>query len=323
MEDTDINDACIHELESFVGTKASLQQVPQRLAHYTTISNLEKIMAAEEFWFSNPLFMNDLQELRLGLNQGMQLIAGDSMVEEACKTPERAQELRRKLQHYFSKFDENHALDVYVFCLSAHDVEDNDGILSMWRAYGGQGNGAALVFDTSFLTFQQNSPLVIAKVNYKSDIERLEELRAIIHKYMAIIVEMNIPTDRLYIIAFQLFELFKTFALSYKHTGFREENEWRIILFSERDRDDVFKGCYHYHIGPRGVEPKLKFKIKPLAIPNSHQTWTFHKILDRIILGPSVSSPLARASIIRMLQAVGKPDFAEKVVASTIPLRPG
>ncbi len=140
---------------------------------------------------------------------------------------------------------------------------------------------------------------------------------------MALIVELNIATDRLYIVAFQLFELFKTFALSYKHIGFREENEWRIILLSERDRDGVFKDSYHYHIGPRGVEPKLKFKIKPLAIPNSNQAWTFYSILDRIILGPSVSSPLAKASINRMLQAVGKPDFVSKVVASTIPLRPG
>jgi Protein of unknown function (DUF2971) len=321
MEDTEINAAYIRELENFIGTESLLKQAPKQLAHYTTIGNLEKIME-KEFWFSNPLFMNDLQELRLGLNQGMQIIASDPKVEEACATPERAQKLGQTLQHYFTEFDENHALDVYVFCLSAHDPSDYDGVLSMWRAYGGQGNGAALVFDTSFLTFQKDSPLILPKVRYKPEAERIKDLRTIIHKYLSLIVELSIPDDCLYIVSFQLFELLKAFALSYKHQGFREENEWRIILFAQRDRDELFKGCYHYYVGPRGVEPKLKFKIRPLAIPNSDQTWTFHDILANIILGPSVSSPLAKASIIRMLQAIGKPEFGKKVIASTIPLRP-
>ncbi len=30
------------------------------LAHYTTLDTLEKILVANELWFSNPLFMNDL-----------------------------------------------------------------------------------------------------------------------------------------------------------------------------------------------------------------------------------------------------------------------
>ena len=30
------------------------------LAHYTTIQTLEKILSSSEVWFSNPLFMNDL-----------------------------------------------------------------------------------------------------------------------------------------------------------------------------------------------------------------------------------------------------------------------
>ena len=33
------------------------------LAHYTSISNLEKILKDDEIWLSNPLFMNDLEEV--------------------------------------------------------------------------------------------------------------------------------------------------------------------------------------------------------------------------------------------------------------------
>jgi len=40
------------------------------LAHYTTVQVLEKILTTNELWFSNPLFMNDLEEVRFGILQG-------------------------------------------------------------------------------------------------------------------------------------------------------------------------------------------------------------------------------------------------------------
>jgi hypothetical protein len=33
------------------------------LAHYTTIQTIEKIISSKELWFSNPLYMNDLEEV--------------------------------------------------------------------------------------------------------------------------------------------------------------------------------------------------------------------------------------------------------------------
>jgi hypothetical protein len=76
---------------------------------------------------------------------------------------------------------------------------------------------------------------------------------------------------------------------------------------------------FDYIIGRQGVEPKLKCKIEPI---DPSQTWTFFQIIERIILGPSLSSWLARRSIERMLETVGKPEFRQKVSASEIPLRP-
>ncbi len=75
----------------------------------------------------------------------------------------------------------------------------------------------------------------------------------------------------------------------------------------------------HYVVGSRGVEPKLLFNIKPI---DANHTWTFHSILDKIILGPSISSLLAQRGIQRMLETIGKPEFREKVSSSQIPLRP-
>jgi hypothetical protein len=119
------------------------------LAHYTSLEVLEKIMKKDEIWFSNPLFMNDLEEIRFGVHQGARLFSQSKTVAEACGTPGRAQILENAFFHYYTQFDQEHAFDTYVFCLSEHDPANTDGLLSMWRGYGGQGNGAALVFNTN------------------------------------------------------------------------------------------------------------------------------------------------------------------------------
>jgi len=57
-----------------------------------------------------------------------------------------------EFDYYLNKFDQEHAFDTYVFCLSEHNASNTDGLLSMWRAYGGHGSGAALVSNTGSLT---------------------------------------------------------------------------------------------------------------------------------------------------------------------------
>jgi len=293
------------------------------LAHYTSIDVLEKIMKTDEIWLSNPLFMNDLEEVRFGVQQGATLFLQSHAISEACAGSEnRVQILRNAFSHYYRQFDQEHAFDTYVFRLSQHDPTNTDGLLSMWRGYGGQGNGAALVFKTDFVT-QDNlaSPLILTRVHYDSAEKRIQWLNNKLMQWWQILKTGSIPDDKLYIAAYLFFQTIKFFALKSKHDGFKEENEWRIIYMPERDPQGVWKEKFkqHYVIGKRGVEPKLIFKIEPL---NLSQTWKFGDILDRIILGPSLSSWLARRSIERMLETIGKPEFREKVSASQIPLRP-
>lgn len=290
-----------------------------RLAHYTSIQTLEKIMMHDELWFSNPLFMNDMEEVRFGVNQGWDLFDTSQEVEAAAGSEERTKILRDSFYHYYSEFGEKHALDVYVFCLSEHKLEQEDGLLSMWRGYGGQGTGAALVFNTDFiLSDDPESPLRIGKVRYGSAKERISYLRGLLMQWCSIVKELNLPNDKLYIAAWNFFCAVKFYALVSKHHGFHEENEWRIIYMADYDDKKIFKDSLSYVVGERGVEPKLKFKIKPF---DGHGGWTFSSILDRIILGPSASTQLAQLSVKRMLESVKKSDFCGKVTPSTIPLR--
>jgi hypothetical protein len=66
-----MNDQQIHDLFNPLYARFDnmdrLTKAPPLLAHYTSIELMEKSLQHNRMWFSNPLFMNDLQEMRFGL----------------------------------------------------------------------------------------------------------------------------------------------------------------------------------------------------------------------------------------------------------------
>ena len=85
--------------------------------------------------------MNDLEEVRFGFHKGREIFEQSEEIRAACDTVERYNVLKHYFYYYYNEFDQKQALDVYVFCLSQHERENEDGRLSMWRGYGGQGKG--------------------------------------------------------------------------------------------------------------------------------------------------------------------------------------
>ncbi|MGE7471057.1 hypothetical protein ACQKLX_16550 [Bosea sp. NPDC003192] len=49
-----------------------LEKSKPLLAHYTTVQTLEKILQNREIWLANPLFMNDFEELKWGIQNDVQ-----------------------------------------------------------------------------------------------------------------------------------------------------------------------------------------------------------------------------------------------------------
>jgi hypothetical protein len=201
------------------------------LAHYTTIQSLEKILMTNEVWFSNPLFMNDLEEVRFGIIQGNTLVMQSEEIAKACRTTERAAYFRHSFAHYFGEFDTHHVLNTYVFCMSEQDRDDNDGLLSMWRGYGANGNGVAIVFDTAQLRVLETSPLIINAVTYDTTEARLAWLKSLLSRFIEVLGGLEIPNQKLHLAAYSLFERIKLFALFTKHHGFKEEREWRVVYW--------------------------------------------------------------------------------------------
>lgn len=290
------------------------------LAHYTSVANLEKIVINNELWLSNPLYMNDWEELRFGMSEGAARFRISDVVRQACGTPEIHAELVSYFDDLYRQFDEKHALDIYVLCLSEHDKSDTDGVLSMWRGYGSSGSGVALVFDTNELDPVEPSPFILSKVIYASKVDRLAWINAKLDAMAAVIAGSSLSSEQLNYLAYSWFERLKVFSLFTKHDGFAEEKEWRIVYLRDRDPSSILGSMLSYAVMAKGVEAKLKLRLgeiqglvsKPISIDS---------IIAMIILGPTISSVLAASSIRRMLEVARPGSLAEKLVASSIPFR--
>ena len=187
------------------------------LAHYTDIATAEQVITNDTIWLSNPLFMNDISEVRFGIIAGVEIFRANPHVFPAAGSDNRLKIIQTAFETAFAKDRNELSLDSYVFCFSKHDVEtDSDGRLSMWRAYGGNGEGAAIVLSTAELANQNGpSPLLLAEVKYKSHEEQRDLLRKIVDQWCAVVKQSNFPDALLDWASYSLFLLIKYFALSY------------------------------------------------------------------------------------------------------------
>lgn len=290
------------------------------LAHYTSVAVLDMMMANDEIWFSHPLYMNDLEELRFGMIEGANVFRGSADLKAAFKDENLYEQLMRHFNYLFNEFDEKHVFDTYIMCLASHDPQDTDGLLSMWRGYGAGGSGVAIVFDTTKISATDDSPFIIGAVRYETTTNRLDWMVAKIKAIAELLTDTTPSDEDLFHIAYYWIERLKVFSLFTKHKGFHEEQEWRIVYMNERDKAGKLKSMQSYAITPRGVEPKLKFKVQPLeGLFGDHLS--LEGIIDRIILGPTTSTVIAKNTVKRLLQQRGKPGLAEKINPSTIPFR--
>lgn len=69
-----------------IPTATNFPSIRPLWAHYTSVATLEKILLANEVWLSNPLYMNDWEELRFGLNAGAEKFRTHIALKEACET---------------------------------------------------------------------------------------------------------------------------------------------------------------------------------------------------------------------------------------------
>jgi hypothetical protein len=318
MPDSQVTPSALeHVLWSDMQPQPAPGQLPL-LAHYTSIGTLERIAQTGEIWFSNPLYMNDVDELRYGMTLGLHAVRSHGGLREACP-PDHYNALLDHFDHLYASFDNDTAFDVYVFSCSEHDDEiGDDGLLSMWRGYGGDGNGVAIVFDMAPLVAAR-TPLLVRQVQYLSYEASEAWMDAKLQQFALTLQRLGGPVASMKDAAAALFERIKLFALFTKHRGFHEEREWRIVYLREQDRDELFTQQLHYAIGGRGIEPRLRFSTDKVVADAARKP-LLEEMVQRIILGPVLATPLALRSVVRMLELY-QPAWAERVARSSTPYR--
>jgi hypothetical protein len=187
----------------------------------------------------------------------------------------------------------------------------------MWRGYGGDGNGVAIVFDMTPLLQAPRSPLLVRQVQYLSYEQSEAWMDAKLSAFADMLGLLQPPVGEMPQAARALFERIKLFALFTKHRGFHEEREWRVVYLRERDREGVLQQQLHYTIGERGIEPRLRFSTEALT---GSQEPALRDMVQRVILGPVLATPLALRSVVRMLE-IHEPPWADRVTRSSTPYR--
>ena len=292
------------------------------IAHYTSLEVLEKIAHSDTLWMSHPLLMNDHEEMRWAMVVGRQRLFASSRLSAVCGSPTRLQELLRGFDEAMATFTVFFAPNIFVACFSEHDKNDIDGRLSMWRGYGAQGGGVALIFDTNKFEASTNqaSPFVLHPVSYQSTSQREQRIDGVLEK-LALLIEQASPADEhLWIAGAHFLERLKILGLFTKHIGFQEEAEWRLAYLADRDTTGTFRDFLSYTIGPRGAHPKMKLKIAPHA-GIADTALSLEKITSRIIHGPTAASPLSLHAVRNMLHTAGKQELATRLDSSSIPFR--
>ncbi len=290
------------------------------LAHYTSYTVLESILKHEEFWLSNPLFMNDLQEVRFGVQEGLLRVLNSTQIKKMFKNEQLYQAFLEQFHTQHAKFANEHVLDTYVFCLTEHDQKDYDGRLSMWRGYGSNASGACIVLNPREIAVDPDSPFYFSDVTYASYEEQTNWIDGLIGRFCEAAEPVQFCEMAPFYLAWYLFERIKLFALFTKHKGFSEEQEWRLVYTSERDVEKKFAHMIGYWTGPRGPEPKLKLTLRDMP-GFAEGTLALDKIVDRLILGPTNSSPLSQAVMHRVLVKCGQSALSDRIYGSGIPYR--
>ena len=256
------------------------------LAHYTSIKNLESILRSEEIWFSHPRSMNDSSEQRFGFEKFGSIINYDYDLEQSFPSVAMFSIFLTMFNSYCRLLDNGYFDNFYCFCLSEHNLNNEDGLLSMWRGYGANGLGVAIVVDPKKVPRDANSNIIFNSVKYPDDVFQSEWCKKLIKKFSNIIKDNKLGKNdkeisQLVEIIFHRLRLASLYA---KHRGFSEEREWRLSCHTDNKNLPNASTNHAYLIRDDGIFPKLKNKI----FGEGHK---FEDLIEMIIVGPTRAHP--------------------------------
>ncbi|MGY6531981.1 DUF2971 domain-containing protein [Glycocaulis sp.] len=144
------------------------------IVHYCSCDAANAIINSKSVYFNVSSAMNDISEVRWAfqfINDEFNKIKPENSIGYSI--------VKSALEFLEANFEIS--LEAcFLFCMS--EVHDNDGSLSMWRAYGADGNGCAIKFDSAALSSEPQSqfPISINRVHYLDEAELSKKTAALI-----------------------------------------------------------------------------------------------------------------------------------------------
>ncbi len=196
---------------------------PRSLFHYTSQQGLLGIISGGAIWASDLGYLNDSSEL----SYGESLISDEMRRLEQQSDDPRIREWLRRAQKLTLPSDVAQAFFAACFC-------GNGDLLSQWRAYGENGRGYAIGFDSHHL---QVGALKLRRVIYERS-EQISLVNALVSELTLVFTEVfqgesldQLDAEgRLPAFSAYLSSLLTELSLTFKHPSFAEEAEWRLIL---------------------------------------------------------------------------------------------
>lgn len=315
------------------------------LLHYTSATGLLGILESQSLRATHCAFLNDSTEISVFFEKRLANIIESAIRAELAADPElqvlpqlakTPQESDNVIARYVTEMADairitTHRFnEPYLACLSAPMSERirNDGLLSQWRGYGKDG-GYALVFDTKRLEELLNSEGTSfwyqhaqwGDVHYHQDDDDLvnaepeihaaeDALRSSIGKFIKNPVSAELEST---------FEPVATLSCLYKHWGFHEEREVRIVVIPPNAELEQ-KGRVAGELRP--VRQSKIFLRGGTPVPYldlfAHEPADdeFRLPVIRVIVGPHPQSQLRRRAVEGVLRTRG---IEAEVVVSQIP----
>ena len=160
----------------------------RRLIHYTSADTALKILKNREVWLRNVRCMNDFMEVEHGLEMMIRFFATpgpqnpDIGVTELFSALDYiVPEISKKTIETMNAWLPRVRNDSYIMCLSEHHKkEDDNGRLSMWRAYGAGSVAVGIVINPlPFYSISDALGSYSAPVSYQTPEEYFNTLRSV------------------------------------------------------------------------------------------------------------------------------------------------
>jgi hypothetical protein len=250
---------------------------PAILYHYTAADGLLGMLQSHQIWATNVRFMNDRSELDYGINLVYRVFEEDEFV---GKLPPRNKpaftKIKKTIRVMLDDAEKKTTHFAICFC-------EKENLLSQWRGYGESGSGFALGFQTARLNEfvaeprpnikpEQMVPVILRRVIYDEYAQK-DFVRSCIRAMVKSIqfdrsVKRAAQTEWLQTaLGIVVNRLLYECLVCFKHPGFYEEEEWRLIQQGRLGDQDVTRVDFRTRSGRIVSYTPLTFRSAADARP--------------------------------------------------------